>query len=248
MLAFDARPAAFARARFAESSYARNLRSLARHIGDLVEGTYDEERPAESAAEINRALRDYGKLLTPWASAVARRMLLDVSVRDARAWRQLQRQMGEALRREMEETATGALIRSRLEEQVRLITSLPVEAGSRVVALAREGVYTGRRAPEIVVDIMRSGIVARGRANTIARTEVGRAASEVTKARAEYLGSDGYIWRTAGDADVRELHRHLEGTFHKWNEPPIAGERGERAHAGAIYNCRCYSEPVLARR
>jgi hypothetical protein len=25
----------------------------------------------------------------------------------------------------------------------------------------------------------------------------------------------------------------------------VAGEQGEHAHAGMIYNCRCYPEPVI---
>lgn len=237
----------FARARLAETAYARNLRALARHIGDLVQGTWDESRPAESATLIAGALDNYAKLIEPWATAVASRMLTDVSVRDARAWRDLSRSMGEALRRQMEQTATGALIRARLEEQVKLITSLPQQAGSRVMALAREGVYTGRRADEISAEIMRSGHVARSRANLIARTETGRAASEVTKARAEFIGSDGFVWRTAHDGDVRSRHRALEGKFFRWDDPPVAGENGERYLPGAGPNCRCHAEPVVPR-
>jgi SPP1 gp7 family putative phage head morphogenesis protein len=106
--------------------------------------------------------------------------------------------------------------------------------------------------------------VTRSRAELIARTETGRAASALTQARAEYIGSPGYLWRNANDYKVRPeigikhfaklntlakgSHRKLEGTFHRWDDPPIAGVNGERAHPGSIYNCRCWAEPVLPQR
>ena len=78
----------------------------------------------------------------------------------------------------------------------------------------------------------------------IARTEVARTASGLTEARARHVGSDGYFWRTAKDADVRDSHRQMEGKFVKWNEPPTLSD-GTVTHAGQIYNCRCYAEPVI---
>lgn len=248
---FDAAPrrSAFARARLAESSYARALNAIARNVDDLVRHAYDPERPAETAAEIARALRQYGKLIEPWARSVSRRMLVEVSMRDARAWRQVAREMGEAYAAQfLGETPIAGLIRKSMEEQVHLITSLPEQAAGRVHGLVLEGLAMGRRAEDVRDRVLETGHVTRSRAMTIARTEVGRAASEVVKARAAFIGSEGYVWRTAHDADVRKEHRKLEGKFVRWDDPPVAGSRGERAHAGAIYNCRCYPEPVIPRR
>jgi SPP1 gp7 family putative phage head morphogenesis protein len=108
-----------------------------------------------------------------------------------------------------------------------------------------EGLSNAGRASEISAEIMRSGHVAKSRADLIARTEVGRAAATITQARAEHVESEGYIWRTAGDSAVRERHKKLAGKFFKWDEPPVTGENGERSLPGAIYNCRCYPEVVL---
>lgn len=93
--------------------------------------------------------------------------------------------------------------------------------------------------------ILASGEVSKSHATLIARTETARVSSLLTQARAEHIGSEGYIWRTAHDADVRELHVELEGKFIYWNAPPVAGSSGERAHAGQIYNCRCWAEVIL---
>ena len=109
----------------------------------------------------------------------------------------------------------------------------------------QESMTTGTRAKETVAEILKTGEVTRSRAMLIARTETGRASTAMTEARAQYLGSEGYIWRTAKDGDVRKEHKKLEGKFFRWSEPPVSGSSGERSHPGAIYNCRCYPEVVI---
>jgi SPP1 gp7 family putative phage head morphogenesis protein len=86
------------------------------------------------------------------------------------------------------------------------------------------------------------------RANLIGRTEVAKASSAIVQARAQYIGSDSYIWRSVQDADVRRMHRLLNGTVHRWDDPPIAEDpisKGIRHHPGEFPNCRCYAEPIL---
>ena len=92
--------------------------------------------------------------------------------------------------------------------------------------------------------IVALGSKTRSRAMLIARTEVGRVSGEMTKARAMTAGSDGYIWRSAEDRDVRPSHKKMNGRFVKWNEPPTLDNL--TGHAGCLPNCRCYMEPVIA--
>lgn len=101
------------------------------------------------------------------------------------------------------------------------------------------------RAEELAKELAATGQVTRSRAALIARTETARASSGLTQARAMHIGADSYIWRTAGDADVRKEHRKHNGKVFKWSDPPIAGTNGMRYHAGAGPNCRCYPEPVV---
>ena len=82
-----------------------------------------------------------------------------------------------------------------------------------------------------------------GRANTIARTEISRAASVFVQSRAENLGSEGYTWRTSGDIDVRPSHKEMNGKFVYWNKPPTLDRM--TGHAGCLPNCRCYPDPVI---
>ena len=233
----------FAHAYQAERFYTARLRRVADLIGELIRAFHPFD--TESRVRLDEALRSYKRTLTPWAEAVARAMLADVSRRNTRAWRDLSEQMGFELKREAQTSAWGSMMRTELARQVDLITSLPNDAAVRVQKLAVGQIYGGDRGEDLVKQIFRTGEVTRARADLIARTEVGRASSTMLKARAVEFGSEGYIWRTAHDRDVRPLHRKLEGTFHEWDDPPVSGENGERSLPGGIYNCRCYAEPVI---
>jgi SPP1 gp7 family putative phage head morphogenesis protein len=235
----------FARVRLEEASFNRQLGQIAKHIGDLVKG-FAPKGVVGDMPGLHSALQRYGNVLHPWATAVSNKMLVNVSNRDIKAWTELGRSVGQELRREVLQAPTGQAMRNLLADQVSLITSLPVKAAERVHKLTLEALLTGGpRAVEIQQMIMQQGHVSRGQAANIAFTEVARSASVLVESRAVWLGSPGYFWRTSRDPDVRPRHRKLEGKFIKWDEPPISGERGERAHAGQIYRCRCWQEPVL---
>lgn len=251
----------FIYARKAEVQYASQLRSLARMLGTLAQ-SFDPTQPRD-LERLEDLLNDYAGIIEPWARNTGTRMLADVSRRDEKAWMEQAAEIGKGLREEIASAPTGQTMKALLDEQVRLITSLPLEAANRVHELAVEAVTTGNRGADLIKMIMATGEVAASRAELIARTETARATTTLTQARAQWIGSEGYIWRNVGDADVRPAigtknfsalntlargsHRKLEGTYHRWDEPPIAGERGERAHPGCIYNCRCFPEVVFPR-
>lgn len=236
----------FLRARKAEDQYRRQLKRLAQQVGHVVGGLAPEgELNATNQAEIQDALDRYATLTKPWAKAVAARMLADVDARDAKAWHEHSAELGAGLRQEIRTAPTGKAMRELLDLQVDLITSIPRSAAERVHRLATEALVTGRRAEHIRDDVLRSGKVAVHHAETIARTEVARAATTLTQARSQHIGATQYIWRTSNDGNVRELHQKLNGKVFSWTEPPIAGDKGERANPGCIYNCRCWAEPII---
>jgi SPP1 gp7 family putative phage head morphogenesis protein len=238
--------AAWLKARKAEVKFARILRGLARRIGTLTNQLFDADDMVQSSVKIREVLTNYAKTLYPWAEKVAARMVADVMRRDAVIWETQAREIGRSLRKEIETTPTGELFRKSVKESTKLITSLPREAGQRVGQLAVRALAKSGRANEIAKEILKTGHVTKSRAQTIARTQVSTTASLLVKVRAEHVGSEGYFWRTAGDSDVRPDHQALNGKFIKWSEPPIADRRsGIRAHAGCIFNCRCWAEPVL---
>lgn len=171
-------------------------------------------------------------------------MLADVARRNAREWKQHSRDMGRALRAEVENAPTGQLLQQLLAENVNLIRSIPEEAAKRVHERTVAALSTGHRAATMEQEILDTGRVTEARARLIARTEVARTANSLTMARALHVGSDGYIWRTAGDSDVRDSHAEMEGKYIMWAVTPKLSD-GTVTHAGMIYNCRCFAEPVL---
>jgi SPP1 gp7 family putative phage head morphogenesis protein len=235
----------FLRSRKAGKSFERQLRAVARQVGVIVRG-FAPEGVVRAPADLTAALDRYAQLIRPWAQEVSSKMIGEVSKRDEYAWSQLAREVGQELRKEVHNAPTGQVMQILMGDQVDLITSLPLQAAQRVHSLTIEAMTTtSARASEISKEILRTGHVTESRAMLIARTEVARTASVMTQSRAEYVGSDGYIWRTSGDSDVRPLHKRMEGKYVEWGDPPRMEPTLGRYHAGQGPNCRCYAEPVL---
>lgn len=227
----------------AEKHYNSALRSVARQIGMLVKGLAPKGSPQDVSLLIS-ALRSYADTIEDWAWAVSGYMLADVARRDAAMWKQHSKEMGRELRREVTSAPTGAMLRELQEGQVKLIKSIPLDAAERVHRLSMEATISSARADVVARAILETEAVSEAKARLIARTEVARAASNLVQARAEFAGSDGYIWRTSGDMDVRDSHAAMEGVYVRWSSPPTLDKM--KGHAGTLPNCRCYAEPVFA--
>jgi uncharacterized protein with gpF-like domain len=253
----------FLRARRAGLAFQRQLSKLGKHIGALVK-KHAPGGVVTSWRELRKALHDYAEQIRPWAESIAEKMHTEVAQRDAQAWFQAGREMGKYLYKEIASAPTGKMMKSLLAEQVNLITSIPKEASERIHKLTIEGVSQGRRPESIAKEILETEQISTSKARQLARDAVAWTASSLTEARAKHIGSEGYWWRNSQDSDVRPAigsphftilntlamgsHRKLEGTFHRWDEPPVAAPDGTRAHPGRIYGCRCWSEPALPDR
>lgn len=229
------------RASRAERQYQSSLSQVARQVGSIINGF----PPGDPAAEptITTMLDRYADLLNDWAVSTASKMLVEVNQQDRKAWAVMTENMSKALREEIRNAPTGQVMQGLLAEQVTLIKSIPLDAAKRVHELTLQGIEDGTRASEIAKEIQRSGEVSESKAKLIARTEVARTASTLTEARARSVGSEGYIWRTSGDSDVRHSHAEMNGKFVRWDSPPTLDKM--TGHAGCFPNCRCYPEPVI---
>lgn len=229
----------------AERDYVRHLREVARHVGEIINGF--EPGDISSFPPLEQLLQRYAEALTPWAERTARQMLLEVEARDRESWRALGNAISAGLRNEILNTPIGEIMRQRLADQVGLIRSIPIEAGRRVHELTTKALEDSTRANEIADDIRASGSVAESRAILIARTEVSRTASVLVESRCKHVGLAEYIWRTSRDGAVRPGHKAMEGKSCQWANPPAVDEGGRimHFHAGQIWNCRCWPEPVL---
>lgn len=188
---------------------------------------------------------------------VVKRMVTPLAARNYETWRKAARVSTRShflYTVLMEELKQG--IKKDIDSQVisnaALIKTLPSDTAQKVVRDIEEYALSGLRAEEIeklIQDKTRQH--SRASARLIARTEVSKTTSALTKARSEELGLRWYVWRTMEDGDrVRKSHRFMNDVLVSWNNPPspellVKEKDVGRYHAGNIWNCRCYSEPLI---
>lgn len=224
-----------------ERAYMQALRKVAKHVGGLIE-LYAEDGVIKNPSAMQAALVRYSKELEPFAERVAAKMIAataksvdrQIKSQNASAYKKMQSYL---------KSAAGRVALDLQREQVGLITSLPIDAGIRAQSLAMEAVIGGRRPDEVAAEIARTGKVTESRAMLIARTESSKASAVITQSRAQSIGVTHYIWRTAGDSDVRESHFAMDGKVVAYDDPPDLD--GMTGNAGEFPNCRCYAEPIL---
>ncbi len=126
---------------------------------------------------------------------------------------------------------------------VDLIKTIGSEHFDRIEQRVVGAFRTGRRAESLAKELIEIEGVTKRRAEFIARDQIGKLNGKIQQERQQALGAETYIWRTSKDSRVRESHRALDGTRHRWDNPPIVDERtGRRAHPGEDFQCRCRAE------
>ncbi len=186
-----------------------------------------------------------GRMITPLATSnmATWRMAARNSTNNPFLYRLLMRELAKGI---------GLDIQNQIEENSLLIKTLPHDVASKVVNDITKEAYKGLRSSEIAKIIQeKTEKHSRASAKLIARTEVSKATTALTKARCDNLDIRWYVWRTAEDGDrVRKSHRIMNGVIVPWNDPPsperLANEKDVgNYHAGNIWNCRCYPEPLI---
>lgn len=189
--------------------------------------------------------------------SAVRRMVTPIAVQNMRTWRMTAKKATKnpsLYRMLMSEINQGLKsdIEIQIEENASLIKTLPTDVAKKVTKDISDMALKGMRASEIAKVIReQTDKYSRASAKLIARTEVSKTTTALTKARCDNLDLHWYVWRTMEDGDrVRKSHRIMEGVLVNWNEPPspeaLAGEKSVgNYHAGNIWNCRCYPEPLI---
>lgn len=153
-----------------------------------------------------------------------------------------------ALTKELNKSNT---FREIIDRNAELIKSVPADATQTLSRAMAEGYEAGVRPEDLKADILnRFSDLTEAKAQLIARTETSKAATALTRVRAQRIGAEWYVWRTSDDARVRSSHAHMDGVLVNWNDPPspekLIGMKDYGSyHAGEFPNCRCYAEPLL---
>lgn len=222
--------------RAAEISYMRQLKSVGGRIRQIVTGAGDPDKKVA-------LLRRYAETIGPWAEAAAANMASHVDRSNLRVWQAASGKISDGLRQQLATVTNGVTLSEIIRRNAQLIKDLPEGAAAKIADLAGQATVGGMRAETLEKRIQALGDIGEMKAKRIALTEVSKASTSLTQVRAGVVGSEGYIWRTARDGDVRDSHARMEGKFVRWDDPQML--EGFRCHAGEAPNCRCYPEPVI---
>jgi SPP1 gp7 family putative phage head morphogenesis protein len=196
-------------------------------------------------------IRDYARMLSS-------RMITHVRASNARSWQQAAAQAGmgreiyEALQEELQ-SSVGQRVRNLIDENARLISSVPSQVATSLNREIANLQQRGLRPEAIAAHIrQRAPQLTKSRIALIARTETSKASTALTQARSESVGIPAYEWETSQDQRVRTSHKKMQGVIVFWNDPPspeaLIGENSSLGHyhAGNCPNCRCDALPIIS--
>lgn len=143
-------------------------------------------------------------------------------------------------------------------DNVKLIESIPAQLLDDVDKVVETAWAKGLRVEVLRKELQKRFDVTKSRADLIARDQVLKLNSQITKTRQTSAGIVEYVWTTSHDERVRgnpdgkypdsdSDHYSLDGTRQRWDAPPVTNlKTGETNHPGEDYQCRCVAVPVVS--
>lgn len=128
--------------------------------------------------------------------------------------------------------------------QSRLLTQLAADEFADLEKSIFDAVVEGKTPRQVAKELEERLGISKRRLEFIVENEVENLNAAITQKRQTDLGIDSYKWSSSGDQRVRPTHRALDGTVHRWDDPPdIPGEG--RLHPGQPIRCRCVAQAVV---
>ncbi len=229
-------------------------------ITRIMQGLQTELSRIRSPFLIAAAIRRYARSPTfrQAAEILARSMVTHVFSDGHKNWREAARAGSKgkavynALQNELSRSQIGLTYDDLISRNAELIRSMPLHMADQVTHMVSRKSQAGLRPEAIMQDVLRAcPHLTKSHARLIARTESSKASTALTEARSREADLPWYVWRTGEDVRVRDSHRRMEGVLVNWDEPPSPEQlNNERKtygsyHAGNIFNCRCYPEPLI---
>lgn len=123
--------------------------------------------------------------------------------------------------------AQQAILGEAITDNISLISSIEEDLHSRVESTLMNAWSEGKRSNEVAGMLQEQFGITNRRATLIARTEIGKVNAQLIETRATDVGIESYTWTTANDSRVRPRHRELNGTVHRFDNPPLSSEPGQ---------------------
>lgn len=214
-------------------------------------------REAESPQEALHILTLYSQsqVYKDWCTELATKVTTQVNEGVSKTWRKAAEKAGrgsEIYSKVKEEVKSpDGVFWLKIKENARLIQTFPLDVSTPLTEYIAKESLKGRRSEDILKDLEKKfPTTAKSRLRLIARTEVSKTQTALTQSKAVGMGLNWYIWKTSEDERVRGSHAKMLDVLINWNDPPsperLVGMKDcGKYHAGDIYNCRCYPEPVV---
>lgn len=206
-----------------EKRYARSIRKVMEAF-EATLAAYD------NPDDVWVALKNYAasEAFKRAAEDIAMKMVTQLFADGNKTWREAAREgsMGKEIYKALQQELagpTGTVYYNLIYQNASLIKTLPGNIAEQVTSYVAREQQKGRRAEEIAQDIQRMfPEKTKANAQMIARTEVSKASTALTRARCDDLGINWYVWRTSEDQRVRDSHRKMDNVLISWRDPPIA--------------------------
>lgn len=139
-----------------------------------------------------------------------------------------------------------------------LIKSLTTDFQQRISSTIMNIVQSGERSTNIITQIMGEFGITERHAKFIARDQTSKINGDLSKIRAESLGSKTYTWSGSMDERERDSHRSMQGKLCRWDDPTVYSDddgktwKSRRSIGGVLlhpsqdYNCRCIALAVVS--
>ncbi|TGE35887.1 phage head morphogenesis protein [Desulfosporosinus fructosivorans] len=235
-----------------EHQLQRSLSKVGESMLESIEGLTD---PFEITTVIRSWLKNM--VFHHYAEKTAESLVTTLLKTSATTWRMAARENSngrviyDALRKELQ-GPVGSSVAFQINRNAEIIKSMPLDIARQVTNYISDEAINGRRSEDIADDIRaKFPSITRNKAALIARSEVSKTSTALTRSRSESINIPAYTWRTSEDGRVRKSHRHMDGVIVFWSDPPapealisVKSTLG-KYHAGEAPNCRCYPEPVV---
>lgn len=143
---------------------------------------------------------------------------------------------------ELPATDLVAMRQNFVRSNVDLIRSIDTRYFADIRRVVNEAYAQGTTWRDLMPLIEQRYDVSKGRAQLIARDQLGKLTSQLAQVRNLELGVESYQWMTSNDERVRESHERMAGRIIRYDQPPPMG------HAGMDFQCRCGQRPVVSER
>jgi len=248
-IVFDKKPTPPPKKKPAERKYFNALKLVAKEIEKILKSTMTTVSPANGITAMD-LLKNYSQSLMSWATKTVYTMFYNTDRDNQKAWDKQAAKMSKELRKELSKQPAKDWMQKYMDDNVKLIQSMPLDAAKRIHKLVKENQAAGLRSSELAKEISRIGNISENKAEMIARTETSRYSTALTEMRATSIGADWYVWRAVGDFRTRSSHKNMNRVLVSWSDPPSPEKlTGEKAygeyHAGETFNCRCYPEVLI---